>query len=224
MLKCGKNIDNGKVIESKSFSNLKIDVIFVFHRFATGKFTDVRRPTIGADFLSKKIILHDTEIFVQVWDTAGQERFNSGTVGNAYFRGAHGALLVYDVTNDKSIDQIELWRDECLCRHDNSTFFPIVVIGNKTDLRDRLPEDKRIDQSHILAWCRQNSYGHIETSAKDGFGVDAAMLAVVALALEAQQSSASNNGKAGLGNGTNDRIDLSKKYEKPKGACDNCFL
>lgn len=152
---------------------------------------------------------------MQVWDTAGQERFFQGTIGSAFFRGAHGALLVYDVNNEKSIEQIEQWRDECMQRKEvNTDFFPIVVIANKIDIRDATPASERIDQSAVLNWCRDNSYGHIETSAKDGHGVEAAMMAIIGLALESQRNSrllSVNPSPA------NDRIQLSGKYEPKKG-------
>lgn len=172
---------------------------------------------MGSDFLSKKIEIHDVEVSLQVWDTAGQERFHHGTLSNSFYRGSHGALLVYDVNNAKSIEQICQWRDECANRGEaTSSFFPIVVIGNKVDLRDLTDESNRVDQTQILNWCRDNSYGHIETSAKDGLGVDAAMMAITALALESMRSTpkvVSNN----------KNIKLNTLYEQKKsGFCDAC--
>lgn len=201
-------------------------------RFALNKFNGARTPTIATDFLSRKMMIHDTEIFVQVWDTVGQERYSASSVGGAFFRGAHGALLVYDVNDEKSIEQVEQWRDECVSRQGNSDFFPIVVIGNKTDIRDNnTPVDERIDQSGILSWCRDNSFGHIETSAKDGVGVEAAMTVVAALALEAQRNNdRSNNHSHSSGskqrqqstngrNSNNGKVDLSSRYEKQSSGC-----
>lgn len=189
-------------------------------RFTTGKFTGLRRPTVGADFLSKKLIIHDVEVFLQVWDTAGQERFHQGSIGSSFFRGAHGALLVYDVNDERSIEQIEQWRDECLARQEGGEFFPIVVIGNKIDIRDSKPEEERVDVSSILSWCRENGYGHVETSAKDGNGVEAAMLAITALALESQRGKPRVSTRMqSVDNGQRVRLD-SKYTPKDKGcAC-----
>lgn len=116
--------------------------------------------------------MNDIEIVLQIWDTAGQERFHQGTIGGAFYRGSHGALLVYDVSNSKSFEQLSHWRDEALNRIEPDVYFPIVVVGNKMDLKSEL---NTIDQSEVLNWCRDNGYGHIETSAKDGVGVQAAM-------------------------------------------------
>lgn len=90
--------------------------------------------------MTKKMLIHDVDVSLQIWDTAGQERFQQGTLGNSFYRGSHGALLVYDVNNKSSIEQIAQWRDECLSRQEDDTFFPIVVIGNKTDIRAILEE------------------------------------------------------------------------------------
>lgn len=192
--------------------------MYLLHRFSTGKFSGKRRPTIGSDFMSRRIEIHDVDVFLQIWDTAGQERFQSGTLGNTFYRGAHGALLVYDVNNEKSIEQVALWRDECLSHQDSDAFFPIVVIGNKVDLREDTPKEERVDQSEIVSWCRDQSYGHIETSAKDGLGVEAAMLAITALALESQRNNQHEKKSSQEGN-----IDLNKMYTpKRRGLCDGC--
>jgi small GTP-binding protein len=163
-------------------------------------------------------MIHDVEVNLQIWDTAGQERFHSGSIGAQFFRGSHGALLVYDVNNEKSIEQIEMWRDECLSRKENDNFFPMVVVGNKIDLRESVPENQRVDQTHISQWCREQGYGHIETSAKDGHGVEAAMMAVVGLALEAQRNALRNPSHS-----VKDKIELKTLYEpKRSGMCGNC--
>ena len=78
----------------------------------------------------------DNDVILQIWDTAGQERFQQGLLGSAFYRGSHGALLVYDVSNEKSFEQVAHWRDEAISRVDQDTFFPIVVVGNKIDLKN----------------------------------------------------------------------------------------
>jgi small GTP-binding protein len=112
-------------------SHFTVQLSMHLYRFATGRFSGLRRPTVGADFLSKKIEIHDCEVALQIWDTAGQERFHQGSLGNSFYRGAHGALLVYDVNNASSIEQIAQWRDECLHHQETDDYFPLVVVGNK---------------------------------------------------------------------------------------------
>ena len=202
--------------------------IISLNRFATGRFSGLRRPTVGADFLSKKIDIHEVEVSLQVWDTAGQERFHQGSLGNSFYRGSHGALLVYDVNNAASIEQIAQWRDECLQHQENESYFPIVVIGNKVDLREHMRPEDRVDQKDILVWCRDQSYGHIETSAKDGLGVEAAMIAITGLALEgkriAQRSAPLSTSTASGRSTTVDKTRLTHMYEpKRKGLCEGCM-
>ena len=76
------------------------------------KFSASYKATIGADFLTKEIVIDDRVVTMQIWDTAGQERFQS--LGVAFYRGADCCVLCFDVTNNKSFDQLDSWRDEFL--------------------------------------------------------------------------------------------------------------
>jgi len=174
--------------------------------------------------MTKRIDIHDIDVCLQVWDTAGQERFHQGSIGSSFYRGAHGAMLVYDVNNEKSIEQLSQWMTECLANVEDADSFPIVIIGNKVDLREDIDEADRIDQSHVLAWCKDHSYGHVETSAKDGMGVEAAMSAIAALALEAQRSPAVVERRRISSTASKGTIRLDKMYEKKKiGFCGSCL-
>jgi Ras-related protein Rab-1A len=77
-------------------------------------------------------MLDEQIVKLQIWDTAGQERFR--TLTSSYYRGAHGIIIVYDVTNENSFNNIRNW-----VRHINETCdqrMPILIVGNKTDLRE----------------------------------------------------------------------------------------
>jgi Ras-related protein Rab-7A len=117
------------------------------NRYSTGKFTGQYKATIGADFLSKEnVVVTDAYgqrhlATLQIWDTAGQERFQSLGVG--FYRGADACLLVYDITDPHSLDNLDHWRKEFLEQvgggggmqglGDSSASFPFVVLGNKLD-------------------------------------------------------------------------------------------
>ena len=104
-------------------------------QFVHGTFTEKRTVTTGADFAAKRLRLGDREVRLAIWDTAGQERFHHGTLGGAFYRGADAALLVYDTTDLRTFEQIEMWRRELLQRVDGPPEeFPVVVVGNKVDL------------------------------------------------------------------------------------------
>ncbi|CAN0254083.1 unnamed protein product [Ectocarpus fasciculatus] len=86
----------------------------------------------------------------QIWDTAGQERFQS--LGVAFYRGAEACVLVYDITNPKSFEQLDSWREEFLHQAapmdpDN---FPFVLIGNKVDRES----ERRVSRQRALQWCK----------------------------------------------------------------------
>jgi Ras-related protein Rab-7A len=209
-------------------------------RYVLGKFHGRRVPTVGADFLSKKLLIDDVDVTIQIWgklhasdhdhstipvivcitvDTAGQERFNQSTLGASFYRGAHGALLVYDVTNGKSFEQVSLWCDEVMNKIEPGTYFPIVVVGNKVDLRDNNSDNHAdyVDQNAVVAWCQQHTYGHVETSVKDNLGVEAAMTTMAALALEAHRVNLRLGSDKPSKSGN---IKLSDMYqEKSRGVC-----
>ena len=70
------------------------------------------KPTIGADFEKKEVVIDNQQVNLQIWDTAGQERFQS--IGGAFYRGANTCALVFDITNKKSFDSLSGWREEFL--------------------------------------------------------------------------------------------------------------
>jgi Ras-related protein Rab-8A len=133
-------------------------------RFTDDSFTPSFITTIGIDFKIRTIEVDDKRIKLQVWDTAGQERFR--TITTAYYRGAMGVIIVYDVTDRNSFDQVDSWYQnvEEYARDKVS----IVLIGNKCDLTD-----KRVittDEGRRLA--KRLGVNFFETSAKDKTGVD----------------------------------------------------
>ena len=80
-------------------------------RYTDGTFQDVYLSTIGYDFKFKNVKLKSgKEVRIQLYDTAGQERFR--TIAKAYYKGAHGIILMYDVTNQKSYDNIKRWLEQ----------------------------------------------------------------------------------------------------------------
>lgn len=106
-------------------------------RYVEHRFSQQYKATIGADFFSKDVIIDDKPVKLQIWDTAGQERYQS--LGSAFYRGADACVLVYDMTDARSFDALDAWRDEFLIsaapRDPDS--FPFVVMGNKVDVLDR---------------------------------------------------------------------------------------
>ncbi|KAK9390388.1 ras family-domain-containing protein [Lipomyces mesembrius] len=156
-------------------------------RFSEDSFTPSFITTIGIDFKIRTIDLDGKRIKMQIWDTAGQERFR--TITTAYYRGAMGILLVYDVTDEKSFNNIRNWFSNV--EQHASEGVNKLLIGNKCDW-----EEKRAvstEQGKVLA----NELGipFIEASAKANINVEEAFVSLarqikqrVDLASEPQQT------------------------------------
>merc|ERR1719473_1870579 len=79
----------------------------LMNQYVNKKFSNQYKATIGADFLTKEVLLDEKLVTMQIWDTAGQERFQS--LGVAFYRGADACVLVYDITNARSFSQLQTW-------------------------------------------------------------------------------------------------------------------
>ncbi|KAJ9637889.1 Rab GTPase ypt7 [Coniosporium tulheliwenetii] len=150
------------------------------------KFSASYKATIGADFLTKEVLVDDRLVTMQLWDTAGQERFQS--LGVAFYRGADCCVLVYDVNNSKSFDTLDSWRDEFLIQASpmDPESFPFVVIGNKIDVE----ESKRmISTKRAMAFCQsKGGIPYFETSAKEATNVDQAFEVIARQALAQEEA------------------------------------
>ncbi|KAJ3183206.1 Ras- protein Rab-7A [Gaertneriomyces sp. JEL0708] len=107
------------------------------------RFSPSYKATIGTDFVTKHLDAGGREVAMQIWDTAGQERFMS--LGVAYYRGADACVLVYDVTNPKSLESLPKWMSLFIEQSgipDPKTFC-FIMVGNKTDLREERTVSKR---------------------------------------------------------------------------------
>lgn len=150
-------------------------------QFDTGKFQPGNfAATVGIGFTNKVVTVDESRVKLQIWDTAGQERFRSVT--HAYYRDAHALLLLYDVTNKTSFDNIRAWLSE-IREHANEDVV-IMLLGNKSDCG---PERavKKEDGERLAS---EYKVPFMETSAKTGLNVELAFLAV-ARELRARKSS-----------------------------------
>jgi Ras-related protein Rab-1A len=135
-------------------------------RFSDNVFQDQFQPTIGVDFKIKTINLDDSVIKLQLWDTAGQERFRNIT--NSYYKGAHGVILVYDITNRQSFRDIEIWLEE-IDKYATANITKMLV-GNKLDLEDM----RQIMREEGKQKAEELNVKFLETSAKESTNVDLA--------------------------------------------------
>ena len=120
----------------------------LINRFASDKFDTNSKSTIGVEFVYKTLKINKEIIKVEVWDTAGEERYRSIT--SSYYKGANGAIIVYDLTDEESFKNVESWMNEVIKKGKQNMQF--LLVGNKKDLiNDRVvSEQKGIDKAKEL--------------------------------------------------------------------------
>lgn len=116
----------------------------ILSRYLSDEFTLDSKSTVGVEFGAKKLKVNNMTVKAQIWDTAGQERYKSIT--NAYYKGAKGALLVYDVTNKETFTNTSKWISELKLNGDKDV--TIILIGNKCDLENERQVSKEEGNTH----------------------------------------------------------------------------
>lgn len=139
-------------------------------RYANDSFSPTFITTIGIDFKIKNIELGGKRIKLQIWDTAGQERFR--TITTSYFRGAQGILLVYDVTERDTFENISNWVSQIQQHAD--VHVNKILIGNKCDMND----NRKVSTAEGQALADEYGIMFFETSAKTDINVDGAFVGI----------------------------------------------
>jgi len=139
-------------------------------RFAYDSFSPTFITTIGIDFKIKHIALDGMHVKLQIWDTAGQERFRTITV--SYFKGAHGVILVYDVTDRDTFDNIRHWLAQIQKHADRNV--STILIGNKSD-KSQL---RMVSKAEGETLAKEIGVQFFETSAKGNILVEEAFMSI----------------------------------------------
>ncbi|EXC19369.1 Ras-related protein Rab2BV [Morus notabilis] len=191
----------------------------ILSRFTRNEFCLESKSTIGVEFATRTLQIEGKTVKAQIWDTAGQERYRAIT--SAYYRGAVGALLVYDITKRQTFDNVQRWLRE-LRDHADSNIV-IMVAGNKADLkhlRAVTPED-------AAALAEKEGLSFIETSALEAVNVENAFQSILLdiyqiiskKALAAQEAAAST---PGLPQGTTINVsNFTSSMISKKACCSN---
>eukprot|EP01083_Nonionella_stella_P004577 13276_1 len=161
-------------------------------RFADDTYTESYISTIGVDFKIRTIEIDGKTIKLQIWDTAGQERFR--TITSSYYRGAHGIIVVYDMTETDSFTAVQNWLGE-IERYASENVQKLLV-GNKCDLVDK----RQVDEATAQEFADQHAMPFLETSAKSAVCVEKAFITMAQKIKEKMQSqpSAQASSKPGL--------------------------
>ncbi|XP_033110087.1 ras-related protein Rab-10-like isoform X4 [Anneissia japonica] len=172
-------------------------------RFTDNEFSFDFVATIGIDFKIKTVELNGKKIKLQIWDTAGQERFH--TITTSYYRGAMGIMLVYDITQEKTFDNIAKWLRN-IQEHANEDVEKM-LLGNKCDMDDKRMVSKERGESI----ARENGIKFMETSAKTNINVETAFMTLAEDILK--KYPVSNNTQAST------YVDPAQDRNKEKSKC-----
>ena len=133
-------------------------------RFTKGQFSEKYQATIGMEFTYKNVKIGEKIYRIQIWDTAGQECFKS--VSRGYYKSSVCALVVYDITNRKSFDNVIEWIEEC--KNNGPQTVTMVLVGNKSDLK----EMRNISYEEGEELANRFNMMFFETSALNGDNID----------------------------------------------------
>jgi len=158
-------------------------------RFADDSFEDNYISTVGVDFRFRTVTVDNELVKLQIWDTAGQERFR--TITSAYYRGANGVILVYDITNNETFSHVQDWLDEVHKAAGESV--TKLVVGNKADLINQ----RQVNENQASQYAQSVNASFIETSAKTAVNVDKSFL-IIAKQLVKKSGNANSGGPSGI--------------------------
>ena len=138
----------------------------IMSKYLMNEFHEDSKATVGVEFGAKKFDIEGKSVKAQIWDTAGQERYKSITT--TYYKGAKGALIVYDITRKETFDSVDRWISEVLNSGDKN--MTMLLIGNKCDLDNQRQVTKEQGEEKAKAF----KVAFLETSASSGENLDVA--------------------------------------------------
>ena len=175
-------------------------------RYTENTFQDAYLSTIGFDFKYKLVTLEDGKIVkVQLWDTAGEERFR--TIAKSYYKGAHGIVLRYDVTNRKTYENIRKWMNQI--KDDSSSNISIILVANKIDCEN---EYRQVTKEEGKTLAKSNNLPIFEASAKDNINVEESFKYLI-------EKINQNISNISVQTTTKLNIDNKNKKQEKKGCC-----
>ena len=185
----------------------------LFLRFVDDIWEDNFVPTIGVDFKVKTLSIEEKTIKLQIWDTAGQDRFR--TIISSYYKGGHGLLLIFDLTDIDSFKSLNNWLME-IERNANKNIIK-VLIGNKCDLK----EQRKVTEQQINEFAEINGMKYLETSAKNNINVIDAFSTLGKELIISSQDDQIGQYKETKKIVLNDKMDLNKNNNNNNRCCNN---
>ena len=179
-------------------------------RYLKNEFNTQTKATVGVEFGNTKVKIDNALIKAQIWDTAGQERYRSIT--SAYYKGAHGALIVYDITRKDSFDSVEKWLSDL--KNNGDEKMVIMAIGNKCDMVN----ERVISTEEGEAKAQRNNIAFLETSALNATNVAKAFDELIQKLYVAFKKDFEDNDEDDLGENAN-TIEIRTGNSKKEQCC-----
>ena len=156
-------------------------------RYVNGIFDSNYLATIGLDFFTKDDEIDGKIVRIKIWDTSGHKRYQ--TLTKDFFHNAQGIIIVYDVTNSETFENIKFWSNSIKAHIGNDiNNTSVIIIGNKIDLNER-----EVKQEDAKDYCKELGYPYFETSAKSGENVEKAIKYLVKKVLKNNNYNNNNN-------------------------------
>ena len=184
----------------------------IMSKYIHNQFNQHSKSTIGVEFGTKIVNIDNKKIKAQIWDTAGQERYKSIT--SAYYKGAKGALIVYDITNKFSFDSVDKWVQDLNSYGDKN--ITLLLVGNKSDLEEK----RQILKENGEEKAKSFNLGFIETSACSGDNIDQAFVIMLKEVLKKYiDENDINNDEFEASGGKNLELNKKDNNRKKKRCC-----
>ena len=185
----------------------------ILSRYINNEFSSITKATVVVEFFSTIIKKNNKLIKLQIWDTAGQERYKSIT--SAYYKGAKGAFVVYDITKMKTFKNLDKWITELKANGNEDIY--IILIGNKLDLE----KNREVMTNDVKRKAEELKVGYFETSALDGSNIEHAFDVIVE-EMSKKIPVEDINVKKVINNNKVINIDVNKKDDKNKKGIFGC--
>ncbi|KRW98601.1 P-loop containing nucleoside triphosphate hydrolase [Pseudocohnilembus persalinus] len=183
-------------------------------RYSENSFTNNFYNTIGVDFKIKSLQIEDRNIKLQIWDTAGQDRFR--TITNSYYRGAHGILIVYDITDKESFENVRTWCSE-IEKHAQENVNKMLV-GNKCDQQEK----RQVTYDQGMELAKQFKMPYMETSAKNAHNIDLCFTTITRNILQRVGNSTNPKEARGVRLNKNKNMRNNKQQVQQQQESDSC--
>ena len=180
-------------------------------KYLKNEFQQNTKATVGVEFGTKTVEIDNKKIKVQIWDTAGQERYRSIT--SAYYKGAKGAFIVYDITRKGSFENIDKWIEDLKSNGDKNV--SIMLIGNKSDLADK----REVQTDEGIKKSEESKVAFLETSALNGENVAKAFEQIIEQIYQNNCSNDDEDVDFEIDKGVNLSEENNQQTEEKKACC-----